>query len=55
MFPSEFNVAATDMDTDDLANVLVYLVGKKFISAALLRLREIKKPRARRGLESAGF
>lgn len=32
LFPREFNIAATGLDAEELARVLVYLVGKKIIS-----------------------
>ncbi len=31
-FPSEFNISATGMNDEDVAKVLIYLVGKKIIS-----------------------
>jgi hypothetical protein len=32
-FPGEFNIAATGLDAEDLARVLIHLIGKKIIAA----------------------
>jgi two-component system sensor kinase FixL len=34
LFPSDFNISATELSAEDLARVLVYLIGEKIISVA---------------------
>jgi len=46
LFPSEFNIGATQLDAEDLARVVVYLIGKKIISvpgkAACTSVRKVE-------------